>query len=122
MSAVSLLLNGEYGAEPTSCPMTDLIPEGRKAYIVPRPQRALVTTIAQARRELNAYKESQPYVAHGRMIEERAAEVDELLRQRSGAPGSVVEYHAEWFYSVLTQDDIAREHAEFEEKLRAESA
>jgi len=118
MTAIELLLSGQYGSEPTDCPVGSLIPETRRAYIVPHEYRALLALIVGARKELNSYKLRAPYYAHSDKVEVVARVLDEKLKANCGAPGIVIEYHADWLYSVLTHEDIVREHDEFEERER----
>lgn len=120
---IRAMLAGEYGPAPSTSPFPEFIPEGRKAHIVPHEHRALLTRIAHARRELNKYKPSQPRYAHQQVVETKALELDTLLKERAGVSGAIaVEYHAEWLYSVLTHEDVFREHEEFERKLKAEKS
>lgn len=114
------LQSGNYGPEP-DCAIGYLIPDGRKAYIVPKEYRALLMHIVKAREKLNYYSENDPYFLHSDLVEKARRGLDEAMLQDSGAAG-VIEYHADWLYSVLSEEDILREHREFEEKNRPKNA
>jgi hypothetical protein len=120
MSAVKMLLSGEYGPEPGECPIGYLIPGNRKAYIVPHEYRAQLALITAARQEINRYvpRTIDLYFCHSAKVEGLAGALDETLKLLASPPGIVLEYHADWLYSVLTHEDVLREHEEFEERER----
>jgi hypothetical protein len=118
LTAIEQLLKGDYRSEePQGCPIEYLIPEHRKAYIVPHDCRALLALITVARQELNNYKRNTPYYRHSRKVEELSLALDEKVKALAGRSG-IVEYHANWLYSILTHEDVVSEHAEFEESQK----
>ena len=125
MSAVAQLLNGEIPTSIPECPFQDFVPDNRKAYVVPHHERPLLYLITYARAEFNTYRPipCSPYYAHSLSVERIATEIDERMRALARERGAIaIEYHEGWLFSVLTHEDVVREHQEFEARERMKNS
>ena len=112
LRAVAALRSGEYGPVPSQCPLSYEIPKNRDWHIVPEKYRALLALIVEARKALNTPGRGQwAYYDGSVCVEAKHAELTHELFRLVGNPlATVMEYHADWKFSVLTPEDVEREY------------